>query len=612
MALFTGVKQRSLPKPLQRLATLAVLCAAALFVPVAALAADPNEDGQWTMPGKNTQLTRYSRLDQITTENAKNLQPAWTFSTGVVRGQEAAPLVVGKTMYVVTPFPNILYALDLDKAAKKENPLKWKYEPAPQAAAQGVACCDLVNRGCFYENGKIYYNTLDVNTVCVDAETGQQIWKTKLGDINWGESMTMAPLVVKGKVYVGNSGGEFGVRGWLKCLDGSSGKLLWTAYTTGPDSDVLIGPKYKPFYDKDKGQDLGERTWPPDKWKLGGGTVWGWVSYDPDQNLIFYGTANPGAWNPELRPGDNKYSCGIFARDADTGEAVWYYQVSPHDLFDHDSINECMILDLKWDGPDKPPRKCIVHPGRTGYMYVMDRTTGEVLSAEPFTRITAAKGVDLKSGVMIPNEEKHPQVGKVIRDVQPAPPGAKDWQPSAYSFKTGYLYVPHQNLSCDYEAVEANYIAGTPYVGVNCKMYAGAEDPAYLGYYTCWDLLNKKIVWRLKEKFPVWSGTVVTAGDVAFYGTMDGWFKCINAKTGDKLWDFKCGSGIIGQPTTYKGPDGKQYVAILSGVGGWAGAVVAGDLDIRDPSGALGFVNAMRELPQYTTKGGTLYVFCLP
>lgn len=564
------------------------------------------DDGQWTMPGKDVQLTRYSGLDQINTENAKNLKVAWTFSTGLTRGHEAAPLVVGSTMYIVTPFPNYLYALDLTN----NGALKWKYDPKPASAAQGVACCDYVNRGCFYSDGKIFYNTLDCHTVAVDATTGKEIWKTKVGEITKGETITMAPLVARGKVFVGNSGGELGVRGCLTALDANTGKIAWRAYSTGPDADCLIGSRFKPFYDSDKGKDLGVKTWPPDHWKIGGGTIWGFVSYDPGSNLIFYGTGNPGSWNPELRPGDNKWSCGCFARDADTGQAVWYYQWSPHDEFDHDGINECMVLDLKVDGPDKPARKVIVHPGRTGYMYVLDRLTGQVLSAEPFGRITVANGVDLKNGRMILNEDKKPRMGKVIRDVQPAPPGAKDWQPTAYSPRTGWLYVPHQNLACDYEATEAGYIEGTPYLGVNVKMYAGPGG--FRGKFMAWDLIAKKEVWSIKENFPVWSGTIVTAGDVTFYGTMEGWFKAVNARTGELLWKFKCGSGIIGQPMTYKGPDGKQYVAILSGVGGWAGAIVAGDLDPRDGTGALGFVNAMKDLPQATSKGGMLYVFSLP
>jgi PQQ-dependent dehydrogenase (methanol/ethanol family) len=558
------------------------------------------------MATKDYGNVRFSGLDQINAQNAKTLKLAWTFSTGVFRGQEAAPLVVGDTMYVVTAFPNYLYALDL----KNPGQMKWKYDPKPEAAAKGEACCDWVNRGAAYADGRIFYNLLDANTVAVDAKTGKEAWRTKIGDINKGETITMAPMVVKDKVYVGISGGEFGVRGRLTCLSTADGKILWKAWSTGPDADCLIGPRFKPYYAMDQGKDLGVKTWPPGHWKIGGGTIWGFLSYDPETNLLFYGTGNPGSWNPELRPGDNKWSCGAFARDATTGEAVWYYQWSPHDEFDHDGINEMMLLELKVDGPDKPARKVVVHPGRTGYMYILDRATGQVLSADPFTRITSSKGVDLKSGRLMPVDEKKPAFGKVVRDVQPASPGAKDWQPSAYSHRTGYLYVPHQNLTCDYEATEANYIAGTPYLGVNEHMYAGPGG--YRGKFMAWDPVARREIWGIKEKFPVWSGTVVTAGDVAFYGTMDRHFKCVDAKAGTVLWDFETDSGIIGQPVTYKGPDGKQYVAVLAGVGGWSGAVVAGQLDPKDPSAALGFVGAMKDLPGATPPGDKLYVFALP
>src|ERR1051325_6429459 len=327
------------------------------------------DDGQWGMPAKNFASTRYSNLDQITTDNAAQLKLAWSFSTGVNRGQEAAPLVIGSTMYIVTAYPNILYALDLTKPGT----IKWKYEPRPAPAAQGVACCDVVNRGAVYADGKVVFNTLDVQTVAVDAASGKELWKTKLGDINRGETITMAPLVVKNKVLVGNSGGEMGVRGWLTALDLNTGKIAWRAYSTGPDRDVLIGAGFKPFYKMDQGKDLGVSSWPPDAWKIGGGTVWGWISYDPELDLIYYGTGNPGPWNSDQRPGDNKWTTGIFARDADTGEARWFYQWSPHDLYDWDGINEQILLDMDWNGQ---PRKVLVQPERNGYVYVLDRTTG--------------------------------------------------------------------------------------------------------------------------------------------------------------------------------------------------------------------------------------------
>ncbi len=561
------------------------------------------DDGQWLMPAKNYASTRYSELAEINARNVQNLKVAWTFSTGNTRGHEAAPLIVGSTMYVVAPFPNYLYALDLANSGAA----KWVYKPPVDAAAQGVACCDHVNRGAAYDNGKVFYNTLDGQTVAVDANTGQEVWRTPLGDINKGESITMAPLVVKGKVLVGNSGGEFGVRGWLTALDEGTGKIAWKAYSTGPDKDVLIGPDFKPFYAMDRGKDLGVSSWPPEAWRIGGGTVWGWISYDPELNMIYYGTGNPGPWNPDQRPGDNKWTCGIFARDADTGQAKWFYQIGPHDHFDYDGINEIVLLDLDVNGAR---RKVLVRPERNGYIYIMDRQTGEVLSADPYVYITTTTGVDMKTGRMKDVTEKETGAGKTVRQICPSAPGAKDWQPSAFSPRTGLLYLPHNNLCMDFQGMEANYIAGTPFVGANVRMYPGPGG--HRGFFTAWDLAAHKPRWQIKEFFPAWSGALVTAGDVVFYGTMEGWFKAVNAATGQELWKFKTGSGIIGQPVTYKGPDGKQYVAILSGVGGWSGAVVAGKLDPRDATAALGFVGAMGDLPKYSTPGGMLYVFALP
>jgi PQQ-dependent dehydrogenase (methanol/ethanol family) len=556
------------------------------------------------MPAKDYASRRYSGLNQINTANVKNLHVAWTFSMGSTRGEEAAPLIVNNTMYVVSPFPNHLYALDLTQPGA---PAKWDFKPKNMNnGAKGVACCDWVNRGCAYANGKIFYNVLDGRTIAVDANTGAQVWETALADPSRGESITMAPLVVKNKVLVGNSGGEFGVRGWLTALDSETGKIVWRAYSTGPDKDVLIGPNFKPFYPSDRGTDLGVKTWPPDMWKIGGGTVWGWISYDPQLDLIYYGTANPGPWNPEQRPGDNKWTCGIFARRPDTGEAIWFYQFSPHDLYDHDAINEQLLLDLPINGQT---RKVLVRPERNGYVYVIDRATGEVLSAQPFGYITASSGVDLKSGRLIPVAEKVPGFGRVTREICPPAPGMKDWEPSAYSPQTGLVYIPHANLCQDEEGVQANYIAGTPYVGANVKMYAGPGG--YRGVFDAWDPIHAKKIWSIREYFPVWSGALATAGNVVFYGTMDGWFKAVDARNGAPLWQFKVGSGIIGQPVTYRGPDGKQYVSILSGVGGWSGAIVAGDLDPRDGTAALGFVNAMSDLPKYSNKGGMLYTFSL-
>ena len=556
------------------------------------------------MPGKNAASTRFSGLDQITHENVANLEVEFTFSTGVLRGHEAAPIVHGGTMYIVTPFPNNVYALDLTQPGA---PVKWSYKPKPLPVAQGVACCDVVNRGASYADGRLFFATLDGQAISLDAESGTERWRVVLGDVNKGETMTMAPFVANGLVLYGNSGGEYGVRGWLIALDANDGKERWRAYMTGPDSEVLIGPDFKPFYDAEKGADLGVKTWPPEAWKIAGGTTWGWMSFDPELNLLYHGTANPGPWNPEQRPGDNKWTGGIFARDLQTGRARWFYQAVPHDLYDHDAINEIVLLDATIEGK---PRKVLVRPERNGFLYVIDRTTGEVLSADMYGHVNSTLRIDLKSGRPVHNPDKHPHLGKVVRDICPTAPGAKDWNPSAYSPITGLLYIPHMNLCMNWESVEANYIAGTPYVGANVVMLAGPGGNR--GELSAWDVLKRKKAWSVKEDLPLWSGALATAGNLVFYGTLDGTFKALDARSGEVKWQFKTGSGIIGQPISCRGPDGRQYIAVLSGVGGWAGAIVAGDLDARDPTAAKGFANAVSDLPQKTTKGGMLYVFALP
>jgi alcohol dehydrogenase (cytochrome c) len=564
------------------------------------------DDKQWVMAPKNYANTRYSGLDQINAGNIANLHVAWTFSVGADRGQEAAPLVVDGTIYVVSPYvlpnPNQVFALD---AATGD--LKWSYTPKPNPSAMGVACCDVVSRGIAYDNGKIFLATLDMNAVAIDAKSGKEVWHQQLGDINKGETVTMAPLAVKGKVLIGNSGGEMGVRGWLTAVDENNGNIAWRAYATGPDKDVLIGQDFKPYYDSLKGQDLGVKSWPPDAWKIGGGTFWGWISYDPSLNLIYYGTANAGPWNPDQRPGDNLWTTTIFARDPDTGMAKWADQLNPHDLWDYDEINESLVLDLPIDGQT---RKVLVHIARNGHMYVIDRTTGEILSADPYDTVNAMTGIDLKTGRPTNNEALKPAIGKTIVGICPAAPGVKDWQPTAYSPRTKLIYVPHQHLCMNWKSTEVGYIAGTPFVGATVDMYAGPGGNR--GEYMAWDPVARKKVWAISENFPVWSGTLVTAGDVAFYGTMDRWFKAVDAKSGKVLWQFKAPSGIIGQPITYMGNDGVQYVAILSGVGGWPGVVANAQVDPRVRNGALGFTGATQDLPQHTVGGGTLLVFAVP
>jgi PQQ-dependent dehydrogenase (methanol/ethanol family) len=563
----------------------------------------PASDGQWTWQLGSTAATRFSPMTEINASNVANLKPVFTFDTGIRKGHEAAPLVVADTMYVTTPYPNDVYALDLTRPGA---PVKWHYASKPQKASQGVACCDVVNRGAVYGGGKLYFNTLDGQTVALDAATGHEVWKAKLAEINRGETITMAPLLAEGRVLVGTSGGEMGVRGSLAALDAGSGHVVWRAYSTGPDKDVLIGPEFKPFYRQDQGKDLGVSTWNPDGWKIGGGNPWGWISYDPELHLIFYGTGNPGPWNPNQRPGDNKWTAGLFARDLRTGQARWFYQSSPHDLFDYDDINESLLLDIP---TPQGLRKVVARPARSGFFLIMDRLTGQVLSAKPYAYINSMQRVDLTTGRPIMNPAKEPQSGRATRNICPAAPGGKDWNPSSFSPRTGLVYIAHNNLCMDEGDVDTNYIAGTPYLGTEARMYAGPGGNR--GVFTAWDPVAGRKVWEIREDLPLWSGTLATAGDVVFYGTMDGWFKAIDARDGHLLWRTKLDSGIIGMPMTYKGPDGRQYVAIFAGVGGWAGGIVSGALDPGDPTTALGFVNAMKDLVKRSPAGGRLYVFAL-
>jgi lanthanide-dependent methanol dehydrogenase len=564
----------------------------------------PADDGQWSMPSKNFASTRFSSLSELTPANVRGLVPMFSFSLGVNKGQEAAPLVVDNVMYIVTAYPNYVYALDLTKPGA---PLKWKFAPRPLPAAQGVACCDVVNRGGTVDRGKYIFDTLDGQVIALDAKTGEPQWRIRLGNINLGETITMAPLVANGRVFVGDSGGEMGVRGWAAALDENNGKLLWKAYNTGPDKDVLIGPQFKPFYASDRGTDLGEKTWPPQAWKIGGGTAWGWFTYDAELDTVYVGVANPGPWNAAQRPGDNKWTAGIFARDPATGAAKWYYQYNPHDEHDYDGVNEQLLLDMPFGGK---MRKVLIHMDRNGLLYVLDRMTGQVLSADPYGPVNSSRGVDLKTGRLIRNDDKGTKFGIETRDICPTASGAKDWNPSSFSPQTGLLYIPHENMCMDWTSMEVNYIAGTPYVGANVHMKPGPGGNR--GALTAWDPVNRRPVWEVKENFPIWSGTVVTAGGLVFYGSMDGWFKAVDARNGNELWRYKVDSGVISQPVSYRGPDGHQYIAVLSGVGGWSGAIVSGPIDARDGSAALGMISAMSDLPKYTTAGGTLYVFALP
>ncbi|MEO1603565.1 MAG: PQQ-dependent dehydrogenase, methanol/ethanol family, partial [Pseudomonadota bacterium] len=333
---------------------------------------NPND---WVLQTGDYANTRYSKLNQINRDNVGDLQVAWTFSTGVLRGHEGSPLVVGDTMYVHTPFPNIVYALDL----ANDGAIKWKYEPKQDPDVIPVMCCDTVNRGLAYANGMVFLHQADTTVVALDANSGQVRWSAVNGDPAKGETNTATVLPVKDKVIVGISGGEFGVQSHVTAYDINSGELVWRAYSMGPDDQILVDPEETTHLGKPIGENSSLDTWEGDQWKIGGGATWGWYSYDPDADLFYYGTGNPSTWNPAQRPGDNRWSMTIMARDPDTGMAKWFYQMTPHDEWDYDGINEMILTDQEIDGEE---RKLLTHFDRNGFGYTLDRISGELLVAE--------------------------------------------------------------------------------------------------------------------------------------------------------------------------------------------------------------------------------------
>ena len=587
------------------------LGAAALLANGAAFANDDlirlsKDPKQWVMPTGDYANHRFSKLDQITSDNVKRLVPVWTFSTGILRGHEGGPLVIGSVMYISTPFPNIVYALDLNHEGK----IIWKYEPKQDPNVIPVMCCDTVTRGVAYGDGKIFLYQADTTLVALKAETGVVVWSVKNGDPSKGETGTSAPQVVKDKVLVGISGGEFGVRGSLTAYDLKTGNHVWRGYSMGPDSDTLIDPVHTTSLGKPVGPDSGTNTWKGDQWKIGGGTTWGWYAFDPELNLVYYGSGNPSTWNPKQRPGDNRWSMTVWARDADTGVAKWVYQMTPHDEWDYDGVNEMILTNQEM-------RKVLVHFDRNGFGYTIDRETGEPLVAEKYDpAVNWATKVDLDKnsktygrplGVKKYSTEQN---GEDVNSqgICPAALGSKDEQPAAYSPDTGLFYVPTNHVCMDYEPFHVSYTAGQPYVGATLSMYPPPGEPN-MGNFIAWDAKTGKIVWQKKELFSVWSGALATAGNLVFYGTLEGYLKAVDARTGDELYKFKTPSGIIGNVSTYE-HNGKQYVAVLSGVGGWAGIGLAAGL--TKPTEGLGAVGGYAALSNYTALGGQLTVFALP
>ena len=551
----------------------------------------------------------YSALSQINTKNVKNLRLAWTFSTGVNRGHEGAPLVIDGVMYVHTAFPNNIYALDLNDDQK----ILWSYLPKQDPQTQAVLCCGNVNRGLAFGDSKIYLQQNNGILVALNAKTGEKVWDVQVTDPKTGATNTNAPMVVKDKVLTGCAGGEFGVRCFMAAYYLKDGSLAWKAYSTGPDAEVLIGKDFNqanPQYNalsvykdinggnKEGGSfeplpidqirmneaELGVRTWlkpqqEKDGWQHGGGAVTGYFGYDPKTNLVYYGTGNPGVWNPDVRPGDNKWASSVFARDVDTGYAKWAMQTTPHDEWDYDATNEVILFKSKGT-------TYATQVNKNGFIYTWQADNGNLIAAKkvhPF--VNWATSVDLKTGVPAKDAKYNTHQDVNTKNICPTVVGAKGANPVAYSAKTKMLYLPVNYKCMSFEpVVVGQFVIGKPRTTASYLQHGVPENntklksrrDGLLGQLVAYNTTTHQVAWYNKERFSVSSGVLVTASDLVFYGTLDRWFKAIEASSGKLLWQFQVGSGVVGNSFTYS-HNGKQYIGIVSGLGGIIGKTLDSD-----------------------------------
>ena len=539
-----------------------------------AIVNDAKSTGDVLSFGMGTEGQRFSPLTAVNTDTVKDLVPVWTMSFGgeKQRGQESQPVIHDGKMFVTASYSRI-FAFDAMTGKKL-----WKYE---HRLPDGIMpCCDVVNRGAALYDDLVIFGTLDAQLVALNQETGKVVWKQKVDDYKAGYSMTAAPIIVKGMVISGVSGGEFGVVGRIEARDAKTGKMVWSR----PVVEGHMGYKY----DKDGKQiENGvsgtlNATWQGDMWKTGGAATWNGATYDPETNLIFAGTGNPAPWNSWTRPGDNLFSSSTVAINPDTGKIVWHYQTTPHDGWDFDGVNEFVSFDYK----DPATGKTVKAGGkadRNGFFFVLDRTNGKLLNAFPFVKkITWAKSIDLKTGRPVYDDSNRPgdpskgadgKKGSVVTSA-PSFLGGKNQQQIAYNPTTGYFYVPANEWEMDIWNEPISYKKGAAYLGAGFTIKAINED--YIGALRAVDPVSGKIVWENKNYAPLWGGVLTTAGGLTFYGTPEGFLKALDAKTGKEVWSFQTGSGVVAPPVTWE-ENGEQYIAVTSGWGGvvplWGGDV---------------------------------------
>jgi alcohol dehydrogenase (cytochrome c) len=528
------------------------------------------EPENWLMVNRTYDSKRYSPLSQIDTRNIKGLVPKWTFPLWIQAGQESTP-VVNNGIMIVTGAWSKLYVLDA-----RTGRLLWMREAKLPGDLPAVLCCDAVNRGVAVFGDAIYWVTLNAHLLALEARTGRVIWDVTVEDYKAGYTLTAAPLIVKGKVVIGIAGGEFGIRGFLQAFDAHTGRSLWKTYTVPAPGEV------------------GSETWPGDSdaWKHGGGATWVTGSYDAELNVIYWGTGNPGPnFNGDVRPGNNLYTAAVLALDADTGKIKWFYQWTPHDVWDYDGVNEMVLVDNVKRPNGTMIKKGLIHADKNGHFYLLDRTNGRFIYARPFVYVDSIK-VDPTTGNV--TALKWPKEGQRVLAC-PHGTAGKNWQPMSYNPETGLAYVPAVEMCGRFSSRRVNFKKGRYYGGGGHKILS----PAW-GHLTAIEVSSGRTVWEREVKFPMFVGTVTTAGGLVFAGDSEGTLMALDARTGELLWQFRTSAEIVSAPMTFA-VDGKQYVAVVSGMGVRKSTNLAGVALRRD---AL----KMKEVPG----SPMLYVFGLP
>lgn len=534
---------------------------------------------------------RYSPMTKINTKTVKDMRPVWAFSFGgeKQRGQESQPVVKDGVMYVTASYSRV-FAIDANTGEEL-----WEYNAR---LPDGIMpCCDVINRGVALYDDLVIFGTLDAKLIALNAKTGKVVWKKKVEDYKAGYSITAAPLVAKGKVITGVSGGEFGIVGKVEAYDAKTGKLAWTR----PTVEGHMGYIWKDGKKMENGISGGQagKTWPGDLWKSGGAATWLGGTYDPEVDLLFFGTGNPAPWNSHLRPGDNLFSSSRLAIDPDTGKIVWHFQTTPHDGWDYDGVNELVSFDYKENGKTV---KAAATADRNGFMYVLNRENGDFIRGFPFVdKITWAKGLDPKTGRPIyddanrpgnPADSKDGKKGKSVLAI-PSFLGGKNWMPVAYSQDTELFYVPSNEWAMDIWNEPTAYKKGAAYLGAGFTIKPMNDE--YIGVLRAMDPKTGKEVWRHANYAPLWGGVLATKGNLVFFGTPEGYLKGLNAKTGKVEYEFNTGSGIVGSPITWE-QNGEQYLSVVSG---WGGAVPLWGGEVA-------------KRVKHLNQGGTVWTFKLP